>query len=125
MPEDQFREQLGEIYVTRTDNFARALENILPKVQRARAMAQERGLPSVEIKTIVEHTRATAMLAAVMELPGNYIERKEFNDLPEWKVGDLPLSDGKWRMNFFGDIWILVSHRMYFWPIFEDSNPLD
>jgi len=121
MPEDEFQERLGEMYVTRIKNFVRALDEILPKVKRASAMAQERGLSPAESKTIVEHARASAMLAAAMELPGHDIERKKFNDLPEWKVGDLPLPDGNWRMNL-GDIWILILHRMYFWPVFEDSN---
>jgi hypothetical protein len=125
MPEQEFQQHLSEIYVERTRSFVRALGQVMPKVHAASADAAARGSSPEQCKKIAEYTRETAMLAAAMELPGYCIELKEYEALPEWEVGDLPLPDGSWRLNFFGDTWILVCHQMYFWPVFEDPALLD
>jgi hypothetical protein len=63
------------------------------------------------------------MRAAAMALPPQWIDRREFAELPEGGRDEFVMgARGNWRYRLFGENWALLSDGILFRPTFDDGQ---
>ena len=128
-PADVLIERWAESCVECTKRFSDAVDDVLPKAHQAVVeYARVRGIDRIdasspEIKRIFDRAREDLVLAAAMELPRRYIDRKEFAELPVASSDEVQTkARGSWQYNLlpYGEVWVLFDGILW-WPIFDDQ----